>query len=448
MPGESPSRPSMVWDAWGIPSEHAPLPDKIRTLLAQVFGVSGESVTRRDEGNVPLRPSTLSGAHLAGLTTVVGPDQVRTDHRARLLHAGGKSTPDLLRRRLDGPQDAPDAVLFPADHDQVLAVLEYCAEQRIAVVPFGGGTSVVGGVEPTRGGFDAVVALNLRRIDALTDLDPVSGTATLGAGLTGPQAEKLLAEHGLSLGHFPQSFEFASIGGFAATRSSGQASAGYGRFDDMIQRLRVATPSGTLDLGPRSGLGRGTRSARTVLGIGGHARGDHRGHAAGASGPGNRGVPGLVVPGLRHRGRRAARRGAGGGRPDRAAPVRRGRDRPESGPRRAISAANAGNRLPGDHTLEGTAAHVAARCAEAARAVHRRRGMALGEQAARDWEHGRFAAPYLRDALLDVGILCETLETATSWSNLAELKAKITRRTDRFAGGAGHPTAGHVSHFA
>src|SRR5262249_15485423 len=150
--------------------------------------------------------------------------------RARLLHAGGKSTSDLLRRRAADPQDAPDAVVFPAGHDEVLAVLGYCSGQGIAVVPFGGGTSVVGGVQPARGHFDTVVALDLRRLDTLTDLDPVSGTATLGAGLTGPQAEELLAARGLSLGHFPQSFEFASIGGFAATRSSGQASAGYGRF--------------------------------------------------------------------------------------------------------------------------------------------------------------------------------------------------------------------------
>src|SRR5690606_8453717 len=102
-----------------------------------------------------------------------------------------------------------------------------------------------------------VVALDLRGLDGLLGLDAVSGTATLGAGVTGPRAEGLLAAHGLSLGHFPQSFEFASIGGFAATRSSGQASAGYGRFDDMVQRLRVATPTGTVELGraPASAAG-------------------------------------------------------------------------------------------------------------------------------------------------------------------------------------------------
>ena len=97
-------------------------------------------------------------------------------------------------------------------------------EQSIAVVPFGGGTSVVGGLDPIRGDFKAVVSLDLRRLDELHALDEVSGEAELGAGLTGPEAERLLGAHGFSLGHFPQSFEFATIGGFAATRSSGQDS--------------------------------------------------------------------------------------------------------------------------------------------------------------------------------------------------------------------------------
>ena len=133
----------------------------------------------------------------------------------------------------------------------------YCAEHSIAVVPFGGGTSVVGGLDPIRGDFTAVISLDLRRLNQLHALDEVSGEAELGAGLTGPDAERLLGERGFSLGHFPQSFEFATIGGFAATRSSGQDSAGYGRFDDMVRGLRTVTPAGVLDLGraPESAAG-------------------------------------------------------------------------------------------------------------------------------------------------------------------------------------------------
>ena len=173
------------------------------------------------------------------------------------MHAGGKSTLDLLRRKYSGIQDAPDAVLLPGSDDEVAAILQYCSQHGIAVVPFGGGTSVVGGLDPVRGDFAAAVSLDLRRFDQLLSFDEVSGEAEFGAGVTGPQAEKLLGERGFSLGHFPQSFEFASLGGYAATRSSGQDSAGYGRFDDMVRGLRAITPAGVLDLGraPQSAAG-------------------------------------------------------------------------------------------------------------------------------------------------------------------------------------------------
>ncbi len=439
--------PSMVWDAWGVPSGHAPLPERIRTLLVQVFGVSGEPVVRRAENAVPLRPSALSPAHLAALTAVVGAEHVSTEHRDRLLHAGGKSTPDLLRRRAEGPQDAPDAVVLPADHEQVRAVLAACADHGIAVVPFGGGTSVVGGLDPARGRFDAVVALDLRRLDTVADIDAVSGTATLGAGLTGPQAEKLLAAHGLSLGHFPQSFEFASIGGFAATRSSGQASAGYGRFDDMIQRLRIATPGGTLDLGraPASAAGpdlrelfagsEGTLGVITEVTLRVHPIPETVAYQAWSFPDFATGAAAL---------RTVVQAGA-------APTVLRLSDEAETGLNLARSGDIGGAAVSGClavTTVEGAAAHVAARGAEAAALLAAAGGTALGEKPAREWEHGRFAAPYLRDALLDVGILCETLETATTWANLANLKAKVTAALTDSLTAQGTPALvmGHISH--
>ena len=133
-------------------------------------------------------------------------------------------------------------------------------------MPFGGGTSVVGGVTPTRGGFDAVIALDLRRLDALVEVDDISQTATLQAGVTGPRAEELLAEHGFTLGHVPQSFERATIGGYAATRSSGQLSTGWGRFDALVERVRAATPAGDLDLGRAPGTAAGPDLRQLVLG--------------------------------------------------------------------------------------------------------------------------------------------------------------------------------------
>src|SRR5688572_28560254 len=108
----------MVWDAWGVAAGDQPQSAQIRGLLSQVFGISGEPVARRDENDVPLIPTTLTAAHRAGLAAIVGDEHLTTADLDRLRHAGGKSTPDLLRRRANTPQDAPDAVVFPADHAQ------------------------------------------------------------------------------------------------------------------------------------------------------------------------------------------------------------------------------------------------------------------------------------------------------------------------------------------
>ena len=248
--------PPMAWNAWGDPALAKPLSTAIRTLLEQALGVAGADNPAPGIDEVEAVGSALPTEHRDGLAAIVGDHYLRDGDIDRLMHAGGKSTPDLLRRRAIR-QDAPDAVVLPGSEDEVAALLDYCSQHRIAVVPFGGGSSVVGGVDPIREGFDAVITLDLRRFDALHWLDEISGEAELGAGLTGPEAERLLGERGFSLGHFPQSFRYATIGGFAATRSSGQNSAGYGRFNDMVRGLRVLTPTGVLDLGraPASAAG-------------------------------------------------------------------------------------------------------------------------------------------------------------------------------------------------
>src|SRR4051812_19085610 len=222
---------------WGDPDRAAPLPETARGLVELVFPVADRTVA--DDAPVTLPASGLSPEVLADLGAVVGHDQVLTDALSRRLRTRGKSTPDLLRARRGDLSDAPDAVVRPAGHDQVQALLAVAVRHRIAIVPFGGGTSVVGGLVARRKGYTGVVSLDLVRMKRMLAVDPVSMTATLEPGLRGPEAEALLAEHGLTLGHFPQSFEFATIGGFAATRSSGQSSAGYGRFDALVVGLVV-----------------------------------------------------------------------------------------------------------------------------------------------------------------------------------------------------------------
>ncbi len=244
----------MLWSGWGDPAQATPLAPEVLDLLRGELGVRAATPAVALE-EVRLPESWLADATRERLAAIVGAEHVRADRPARLSHTRGKSTPDLLRIRSGQADDAPDAVVLPGSHDEVLDLLRLCSEERVAVVAFGGGTLVVGGLEPRRAGFEAVIAVDLRRLARLLELDELSRTATLEPGLRGPHAEALLAQRGYTIGHQP--FEFATIGGFAAVRSSGQASAGYGRFDERVVGLRVATPRGTVELGraPKSAAG-------------------------------------------------------------------------------------------------------------------------------------------------------------------------------------------------
>lgn len=437
----------MAWDAWGDPDRGSPLPDHLRTLLSQAFGIDATPASPIDEADVRLPDPCLAATDRAALEAIVGADAVSTAHAVRLRHAGGKSTPDLLRRSRQD-QDAPDAVVAPGSHDEVVATLQHCADSRVAVVAFGGGTSVVGGLDPVREGFDTVVALDLHRLDSVREVDATAGTARLGAGLTGPRAEELLGRHGLSLGHYPQSFEFASIGGFAATRSSGQSSAGYGRFDDMVQGLTIATPRGTLDLGraPASAAGPDLRQlflgSEGVLGVitdvvvRVHPVPDHTEYASWTFPDFATGVDAL---------RTLVQHGA-------APTVLRLSDEAETAVNLAVAdSIGSGSTVSGClaiATFDGPA-EAARHAASAAREIIERSGGSwAGTEPAQGWERGRFDAPYLRDSLLRAGVLAETLETATSWGNLQTLRSAVTDAITASLSEQGTPPVVlcHVSH--
>ncbi|WP_109519585.1 FAD-binding oxidoreductase [Mycolicibacter heraklionensis] len=438
----------MKWNAWGDPAAAKPLSDGIRQLLKAALGVEGTSTAERDPSQVSLTPSALTDADHAALAAIVGDGHCRTDHTARLLHAGGKSTLDLLRRNDSGTQDAPDAVLLPGSDDEVAAILDYCSQHAIAVVPFGGGTSVVGGLDPIRGDFAAVVSVDLRRFDALLNLDEVSGEAEFGAGVTGPDAERLLGERGFSLGHFPQSFQFATLGGYAATRSSGQDSAGYGRFDDMVRGLRMITPAGVLDLGRAPASAAGPDLRQLVLGsegvFGVITRVRVRVHPV----PATTRYEAWSFPDFATGAaalRAVTQTGAG-------PTVIRLSDEAETGVNLATTEQIGEQQITGGclaiTLFEGTAEHTESRHAETRTVLAAHGGTSLGEEPARAWEHGRFGAPYLRDSLLAAGALCETLETATDWAGVPALKTAVTEALTTALGDSGTPALVlcHISH--
>lgn len=426
----------MRWWGWGDPDRAPSLSDRALELLRGEVGMAGELRRPVELEEVKLPPSTLSPRAARALAAVVGSEQIATDHASRVLHAAGKGYTDLLRLRAGAPEAAPDAVVLPADDEEVAAVLRSCAREGVAVVPFGGGTSVVGGVAPLRGRHHAVIALDLRRLAGVLEVDRESLTARVGAGTRGPALEAELAAHGLTLGHFPQSFEYVTVGGCAATRSAGQASTGYGRMDELVRGLRFRAPSGDLALAALPASGAGPSLRELVVG--------------------SEGVLGVITElalGVRPRPAVTLYEGmffedfeAGSQalrvivQERRAPEVARLSDEEET--RVSLALANQGGlkNLAGRGYLrargyaggclavlgwEGDAEDVDRRRLDTLDLLKRSGGLALGAAPGRAWAAGRFAAPYLRDELMERGVMVETVETAAQWSGLRELRAAI-----------------------
>ncbi len=411
---------------WGDPARRSGLPAHAAGFLREELGAATPALSA---GPPRLTVSALPDDAAARLREVVGPEHVLLDDDARLLRAAGRSYLDLLRLRGTEVLDAPDAVVLPGSPAEVAELLRACDQIGIAVVPFGGGTSVVGGVTPLRGHFAAVIALDLRRLDRLVSVDEQALTATFEPGVRGPAAEQLLAPYRLTLGHFPQSYEHASLGGYAATRSAGQASTGYGRFDELVVGVELQTPAGPWELGRGAATAAGPDLMAMVLG------------SEGAFG---------VVTSVTVKVRRApaVRRYEGVFFKDwatgcaalremeqeRVAPdVARLSDPEETRAHLALAGSGGLKGRLGRAVLavrgyrggclavfgwEGTQTSVAARRTASLSAAARHGSFVVGTSVGERWAHGRYDGPYLREDLLDAGYLVETLETSATWSRL------------------------------
>jgi alkyldihydroxyacetonephosphate synthase len=185
----------------------------------------------------------------------------------RLLHTYGKSYPETVRAFARDFMNAPDLVALPQSEADVAAVLDWASQAKVAVIPFGGGSSVVGGVEPHVGdGYAGAVSLDLRHLDRVLEVDETGRAARIQGGIRGPAIEAALKPHGLAIRHYPQSFEFSTIGGWIATRSGGHFATLYTHIDDFVESLRTITPAGAMESRRLPGSGAGPSPDRLIIG--------------------------------------------------------------------------------------------------------------------------------------------------------------------------------------
>ena len=406
---------------WGDAAEavDAATVEGLRALLAAQF--PGADFT--PEPLPDWRAATLPQPRLAPPAALEA--IVAQDAHTRLLHAAGRSYMDLVRLRR-GDVDAPDLVATPRSEAEVAAVLEWCAGAGAACVPFGGGTSVVGGVNPPPGDRP-VVTLQLRAMDRVLEIDDVSRAACIQAGATGPGLERQLQASGLTLRFYPQSFEFSTLGGWVATRAGGHYATRLTHIDDLVESITAITPTGRWSSRRLPASGAGPSPDRLLLG--------------------SEGILGVVTEAwVRLQARPEHRAACSVDFPDFTAAARAVRLLAQSGLHpagcRVLDATEAALFGAGD----GSAAVLLLSFESAWRTVGRDLDDGVGlcrdaggvpreagerSAAAQQWREGFFAAPYLRDALIGCGALTETFETAVTWDGFDALHADVTAATQQ-----------------
>lgn len=441
-------RSKISWNGWGWAAHKDALAGRedVWTWLAGELGMPSLLATPpRDIADVTLPATRLPIDTRAKLVAMLGQDRVRDDNYERAFHALGRSYHDLLKLRAGELSTAPDAVLYPRGTDEVIALLAFAAENDVAVVPYGGGTSVVGAVNADRGKFHSVVTLDLSGMDRLIEIDTTSHTATAEAGIYGPALEKGLQAKGMTLGHYPQSFEFSTLGGWIAHRGAGQGSGRYGRAEDWLVGAKLATPQGLLDTNGFPASSAGPQLNDIVLGSEGVfgivTEATVRVHPAPAASD----YPGYLFHDFAD-GAAAIRTAVQDELP---ATMLRLSDADETRFYRAFGAlgktrgfkdkiadfvlksrgfdTNACALIAG---FEGDAHTVSSSQKQFAAIAKKFGAMALGEGQGKRWREGRFHGPYLREPMMDRGIGVDTLETAASWSKIDALRTAVRTALD------------------
>jgi alkyldihydroxyacetonephosphate synthase len=415
---------------WGY-EDQAPSERELREAAAGIrerFGFGGEP-----EAPVPLDAVELREPRLK-VPSGFG-DLFSAGRYERVAHALGKAYRDVVRGFRGEFENPPDLVAFPRDESEIETVLGWAEAEGAAAIPFGGGTSVAGGVEPRGLGERPVVTVDLRRLDRVLEVDPESLAARIQAGATGPRLEEQLREHGLTLRHFPQSFEYSTLGGWIATRAGGHFATLETHVDDLVESVRAVTPRGTWESRRLPGSGAGPSPDRLLLG--------------------SEGILGTIAEAwVRVRPRPEFKASCGVGFSDFLAAAAAVRAISQSGlyPSNCrlldASEAELTGAGGGDANLLilgfESAHHPVGAWMDLALEIARDHGgepgaprtSGDGEDAVGSWRNAFLLAPYLRDTFVACGVLSETFETAITWDRFEEFHAGVMEAARKAAAAA------------
>ncbi|MDK7741811.1 FAD-binding oxidoreductase [Helcobacillus massiliensis] len=440
------------WWGWGLDDvtfrfDNKPL---FAPLVKEKVGLDLDAITPRPEpqlSDYEVPASVLSSEDAAALTAIVGSENVRTDDEYRVVHSFGRSVTDLFRARTGDFRRIVDAVVYPASDEEVQSILRLVVERDLVVIPFGGGSSISGSVTPDVDEKRAIITLNLGRMCRVLDIDDTAGLARVQAGVYGPDLEEQLQERGWTMGHFPDSFAYSTLGGWAATRSSGMQSDKYGDIEGIVRGLRLVQADGVIDTKPIPGRDSGSSVHEMVLGSEGrlgvitectvrvHRVAPVREVIAYMFPDWESGVRGMHAIARSEVHPVFTRLSDGPETRFSLAMVKE----PESRKSKAMAKVQEGLfaylRSKGWDTreemcisyvcFEGTKQHVEREKSAVKRIVKSVGGITLGAGPGKIYDQKKFDTPYLRDFLLGMNVYGDVSDTGTTWSRLNEMHSSV-----------------------
>jgi alkyldihydroxyacetonephosphate synthase len=423
------------WNGWGDEAVTYPLPDSAAVFLEEILGAFTPYHDAKWEELLAKVPESKLPKH----------SFINTGADARVLHARGQSLPDWIALRYGTVNRFPDGVVYANSEEEVKELLSFAYDKDICLIPYGGGTSVVGHINPVEGG-NPVLTLDLSLMNKLTNLDEISRLATIQAGANGPQIEKQLQAHGYTLGHFPQSFELSTLGGWIATRSSGQQSYYYGRIEDLFAGGHVETPQGAIHLPPLPASAAGPDLRQVILGSEGRLGIITEATVRVRPIPEKENFYGVFFHDWED-GVEAVRKAAQENLPvsmlrmsdpqeTQTTLILSGKDDLVRWAARGLNLLNyRENRCLLIYGITGSQRQVSQTQARAKGIFRAHKGLYTGEMIGNTWRKSRFKTPYLRNTLWERGVALDTLETALPWDKVipaaAEIRASITKAFER-----------------